>query len=266
PLASGGDFVLQDAVGDGPAILAGTLPRLGRQSRPRLLADAGADDHHGLAVGVVAVRVRWRPDRLTHANPVDRPRRRRSSRRRGWRGWSCCWRCRSGAFTGSASPSARARIARRFVMPDQFAVLDLRVIDGAAGRLRQRIARPELPRELAVLDFDHRDRLGVRGTVEEHALEVVADLLHFEKVDQVTVGSGAGKVPSSDERVLLSRSDNISRGQYSDDDGELRAHESIPLLAGPGSAQPAQRAQIIAARAGGQLTEEKVVRPRTPSI
>ena len=144
-------------------------------------------------------------------------------------------------------------------MPDQFVVLDLRVIHGAAGRLRQRIARPELPCELAVLDFDHRDRLGVRDTVEEHALEVVADLLHFEKVDQVIVGSGAGEVPSSDERVLLSRSDDISCGQHSDDDGELRAHESIPSCRAGASAQ---RAQIIAARAGGQLRGEKVFRGR----
>jgi hypothetical protein len=140
-------------------------------------------------------------------------------------------------------------------MSDQFAVLDLRVIHGAAGRFRQRIARPELPRELAVLDFDHRDRLGMRGTVEEHALEVVADLLHFEKVDQVAVGSGTSEVPSSDERVLLSRSDNIRRGQDSDDDGESRAHESIPFLMGRASPAGPARADYRGSRGRSMTTE-----------
>jgi hypothetical protein len=75
--------------------------------------------------------------------------------------------------------------------------------------------------------------IGIGWAVEEHALEVVADLLHFEKVDQVIVGSGAGEVPSSDERILLSRNGDTGRGQHNHDDGELRAHESIPF-AGPG--------------------------------
>jgi hypothetical protein len=144
------------------------------------------------------------------------------------------------------------------VVPDQFAILDFRVVHGAAGGLRQRIARPELPRELAALDFDHRDRLRVRDTVEEHALKMVADLLHFEKVDQVIVGSGTGKVPSSDERVLLGRSNDISRGQHSDNDGKLRAHESISLL--PGRGFGSARADYRGSR--GRSIEGRTVFPR----
>ena len=127
---------------------------------------------------------------------------------------------------------------RHVVMSNQLPVLDLRVVHGAARRLGNVSPGPNChvssPFSTLIIGIGWACATG-RGTCPRGGRRP-ASLQESRSGDW---GSGAGEVPSSDERVLLSRSDDISRGQHSDDDGELRAMSASPL-AGPGLRPSAQ--------------------------
>ena len=185
---------------------------------PHVEADTRPDEDDGLAVGVIPVGVGGRPDGLTHADPVDRVRRRarRGCRRRG-SGLPCRGR--------GASRRKRARLGR--MATHQLSVVDARAIDGPARSHRiggPAFAAAVLKHQLVAFHADPGERRRMGTAVEETAGELVAVLRHLEPIDLVGVRAGSREVPASDKRVLLTGDD----GRGSDEQSEqrdLHAHD-----------------------------------------